>query len=339
LNCKHSVIDSFLASDEIDLAKFRIDYLRNLVDFVVIVESNVTFSGQEKPLYFTEWLSRSAPEFTDRIIIITPSLDSTLTHWEREEISRDHLRSFLLENFCDSHYIASDIDELPSRDQVTNLSDISGTYHFLTPTSYRKANWQLSDSHKNWQRGLMGTVRDIPDLTLGRFQSFPLITGEPGAHLSYYGNGSVEIARKYASFSHIELNKGYFSEDNLISICDQFRIDHLGRSRSEGFGLFKIVDKQISPVINSISLVHPAHFDSKQVLHSNMTRFFMSVWVTSYLSNGPISNFKRKVFPARFYFRYRVLMLLFPPLIELLFSISFSQKRFLSRMYRRRVKN
>jgi hypothetical protein len=35
-----------LASDEIELAKFRIDYLRDLVDFVVIVEGFVALDGK-----------------------------------------------------------------------------------------------------------------------------------------------------------------------------------------------------------------------------------------------------------------------------------------------------
>ena len=50
------VIDAFPGFNEIELAAFRINYLSESVDLVVIAEAKLTHSGIEKPLYFKNWI-------------------------------------------------------------------------------------------------------------------------------------------------------------------------------------------------------------------------------------------------------------------------------------------
>ena len=45
------LIDAFTFNNELDLIEKRLEYLYNYVDRFLIVESNYTHSGKEKPLY------------------------------------------------------------------------------------------------------------------------------------------------------------------------------------------------------------------------------------------------------------------------------------------------
>ena len=46
------IIDAFIFYNEEKMLDFRLKYYSNIVDYFVIVESTITFSGVHKPLYF-----------------------------------------------------------------------------------------------------------------------------------------------------------------------------------------------------------------------------------------------------------------------------------------------
>ena len=48
------VYDSFQFFNELDILKLRMNVLKDVVDYFVISESTVTFSGDPKPLYYNE---------------------------------------------------------------------------------------------------------------------------------------------------------------------------------------------------------------------------------------------------------------------------------------------
>ena len=62
------VVDCFLVNDEIELAKFRIGYLKQVVNYFVIGESSLTHSGNSKVLYFAK--SREAGNFLEENILV-----------------------------------------------------------------------------------------------------------------------------------------------------------------------------------------------------------------------------------------------------------------------------
>jgi len=61
------IFDTFLFYNELDLLELRLNTLGDLVDYFVITEARVTFSGKQKPLYFAENRSRFY-KFEDKII-------------------------------------------------------------------------------------------------------------------------------------------------------------------------------------------------------------------------------------------------------------------------------
>ena len=54
------VFDVFTFYNELDLLELRMEILGDVVDYFVINEATITFTGNEKPLYFQENKERFA---------------------------------------------------------------------------------------------------------------------------------------------------------------------------------------------------------------------------------------------------------------------------------------
>ena len=188
------IIDSFPAFKEIELAQFRMMYLSNLVDLTIIAEARLTQSGLEKPLYFKNWLANQNEEFKSRVVIIEVPLLAASSSWEREIYTREYLFDHIKVNYPSAKFILSDLDEIPSLEQVESLRTTSGLFHFLTPTFYRKINWKLGDQHIRWSHGVMGEVALNIFPNAGRFsKQIPILKSVPGAHFSFISCRTREL--------------------------------------------------------------------------------------------------------------------------------------------------
>ena len=63
------LIDCFIFYNELQLLLFRLEELYEIVDYFVLVESTVTFTGNAKPLYF-EQHKELFHKYIDKIIHI-----------------------------------------------------------------------------------------------------------------------------------------------------------------------------------------------------------------------------------------------------------------------------
>ena len=82
------VYDLFLISDELDWLEIRLNTLSPHVDYFVIVESNMTFTGEPKPLHLKENWSRFSA-FHGQIIhhtIEDPTAGLETSSWSLEEV-------------------------------------------------------------------------------------------------------------------------------------------------------------------------------------------------------------------------------------------------------------
>lgn len=281
------LIDSFLIFDEVDLALFRIKYLSEYVDKVIVAESSLTHSGAIKPLHFSDYLSRVSPSMAHNIEVLRVDLSAFSDSWSREISSREALIHHILANHPNARFINSDLDEIPSLDSVKLFLELPpNNYHFQTQTYYRFANWALLDSHSNWNRGVFGIAKLPFPENGGRFAKLPTIFGiEKGAHLSYLGRNSNSIAKKLESFAHTELNKTALKSREFIEFADQNVVDHLGRSRNRGFGILKILaENQLSSLHKELYQNHPGYFSFPVRVPFLLTRFFASV-VCSIIAN------------------------------------------------------
>ena len=61
------LIDAFTYFNEKELVELRLKYLNSIVDYFVVIESNITFTGKEKKWNFPEVLENNLKEFSHKI--------------------------------------------------------------------------------------------------------------------------------------------------------------------------------------------------------------------------------------------------------------------------------
>lgn len=121
------IYDCFTFYDELEILKIRLHELSEVVDKFVIVESNKTFQGQAKPLFFAENRHLFA-QFESKIIHkicdmsasdpgMTPNW-ATSAAWAREHYQRNFIATALSEIRDDDLVMISDVDEIVSAEAL-----------------------------------------------------------------------------------------------------------------------------------------------------------------------------------------------------------------------------
>ena len=107
------VYDVFPFFNEIDLLEIRLEYLSKFVDYFVITEATTTFSGEKKPLYFSENRDRFK-KFDHQIIHQIVENIPNLSPFERDRYQRDCAKKILINSCLDEDLlIYGDVDEIP----------------------------------------------------------------------------------------------------------------------------------------------------------------------------------------------------------------------------------
>ncbi len=282
------LIDVFLGFDELQLASFRINYLSKFVNRTIIFESNKTHSGMIKPLYFKNWYLTLDSSYQEKISIMEINLDKFSESWDREIFSREFAMNFLRNNFQNEKFILSDIDEIPSISQVQEILTTPGLFHFKTPTYYRKINWALRDNHSNWSRGVAGEVSKAIYPNGARFtKSLPVISKNPGAHLSYLAFDAQKLEKKLLSFAHTEFTDASKDARLIIDMSDEYGLDHLGRFFSKGFGLLRVADSSENDVlVKARKYFSDEYFGKVEFKKSLPIRLYKSAVLTTFYNNS-----------------------------------------------------
>ena len=118
------LLDTFIFYNELDLLLYRLSTLYDVIDHFVIVESTLTFTGKQKPLYYQENISKFE-RFSDKIIYIL--VDDLIEEkniniknkdqWRNEYHQRNSIDKgiSLLNLNNDDLIIISDVDEIPDK--------------------------------------------------------------------------------------------------------------------------------------------------------------------------------------------------------------------------------
>ena len=120
------IIDCFTFFNELDLVEIRLKYLYDVVDHFVIIEADMTHSGNEKPYIFQQSLERFAP-LKDKIIYIPAKMKhfdpGKEVEWKREGYQRECIAMGLKK--IDLHdndlILISDLDEIPDKKILEDL--------------------------------------------------------------------------------------------------------------------------------------------------------------------------------------------------------------------------
>ncbi len=103
-----------------EVLKIRLEELYDSVDYFVLVESNETFRGNEKNLFFKENLEMFQ-KYQDKIIhVICPNI-KTHDPWAREAFQRNYILNGLKFAKRDDIILISDVDEIPNSEGIVEL--------------------------------------------------------------------------------------------------------------------------------------------------------------------------------------------------------------------------
>lgn len=229
------VYDCFMFFNELDLLEIRLNILSPYVDYFIIVESTVTFSGNKKPLYFSDNINRYV-KHKDKIIHIiidhTPDVFTNIAelytddsirseildnlksahhipkhepHWCREFYQRECIKYGLVDCDIDDIIIFSDLDEIPVPDKIPNKMDDS-LYHAKQRMYQYYANVKKQET---WYGTKFCKYSYIKIRSLNMIRSdrnFVNIVDDCGWHFTYLG-GVENIKLKIQSYGHQELNR------------------------------------------------------------------------------------------------------------------------------------
>lgn len=271
---QRKIYDCFLFFNEFDLLKIRLEYLYEHVESFVITESDRTFSGYRKPLFFNErrsefsrwqkkilYLPFSTPRFGSAVMKFLRTRKKK-SNWFVEHAQRDSLSKIVSQLDRDDFFFLTDIDEIWNPETVLRFLqhnpeiqsarlEMDFFYFYLNCKGIGAGNskWSLpffatKNELEKWGSEFRNFSFFSKSLKLSKARSkliLPLIR-DAGWHFSYLG-GERTIAEKLNSFSHQELNVDRFT--NLENI--QARIsrgeDLFGRSEY----LWKFTDLTIFP--------------------------------------------------------------------------------------------
>jgi hypothetical protein len=217
------VWDLFLFSGELDVLEMRLRHLEDAVYRHVLVEADITFSGQPKPFWFAENRDRFGP-WLDKIVHVgvdarelpagidapstspVPLLGFCANAWAREKTQREQCwrGTYCMEDT--DIVLVGDVDELPSlpaMDQLQRQPPVSPVVLGMRDHLFT-VNWM----HPREERGTFAQTygrlegAKLAELRAGRYKFRPL--PESGWHFSWLG-GPDAIRAKAVTTAHQEL--------------------------------------------------------------------------------------------------------------------------------------
>lgn len=222
------VFDCFTIFNELDLVELRLEILDPYVDYFILVESNQTFSGQPKPLYYKENKERFAKWNKKIIHIVVPDIDiPDDNYFIRHYLCYDLIEGALNE-FGEPNDIAfcSDLDEIWNPDILSKVDENS---HSLIQYNYSYYLNYLSN--EEWTGSLMTKVKNIfPGFNKLNRTAKPFPLREGGWHFSNQG-GVEQIIKKIEAYDHANEVLPMLSQFEGYGIKDRMEkgYDFLGR--------------------------------------------------------------------------------------------------------------
>ena len=233
-----NVIDVVLVNDELELAQFRVDYLRGAAAQHYFFEARVSHSGKQKNLNLSSSRLFAGQGGVEVVEVPVPAdILERRSRWEIEEYSRDWAMWFVADRHPNDLVVLCDIDEIPSLGQIEAAKSAACSSPVLSiplVVSYRHANL-VSSEKWDYARAFLGR-NAVPGI---RFRTGRKVAGERGSHLRYVRYGPAAVTRKHADFAHDELDRKEFGDPGLLRVCDEYMLSHLPRFGKGDVGLLR----------------------------------------------------------------------------------------------------
>lgn len=206
------IIDAFPFNDELDMLELRLGQLDSVVDKFVLVETNLTYRGAPKPLYYQD-NKHLFSRWAHKIVAVnsnTPRQGAWYFEIEQRNVLKNVIRD-LNPNENDT-IVFSDCDEIPNPEVVKNYTPDLGLRNLRQFTFYYNFNHMFNYGDRSWSRARIGRVSDFMYWGPYEFRQGPrdLDGSHPyldngGWHASYFGL-LPKIRKKVDSISHDDLS-------------------------------------------------------------------------------------------------------------------------------------
>ena len=242
------IIDAFTFFNEKELIELRIKYLNDFVDYFVIVEADVTYTGKKKNWNFPDILNNKLKKFSHKIkyykMIVDLEKAEREKHpnyiplggtygrsWKIENMQRNYIKEACKDFAAKDIIIISDLDEIPSKEKIKFIK--SCDFQFISPVAFEHFLFHLDCNHLNLEKwiGSIAVTKEIFDkskpqeLRNNRYKISQFVRS--GWSFSSFG-GLNRVKTKFEAFAHEEYNKEEFKND-----------EHLIKCMEDGEDLFK----------------------------------------------------------------------------------------------------
>jgi hypothetical protein len=208
------IYDCFIFNNELDLLEVRLRETFDKVDRYVIVESNITFTGQPKPMHLHDNWQRFLP-WADKITLLqAQGVHADNSAWANEARSRESLAPGIADADAEDYVLLSDADELFRASTFDLMRQHNkSAYGFRLPYFTFKLNYlQLRPYPRPWwpagsavRKNQLTTFESLRNSREVIGHKEGAIIGHAGWHFNNIGSDS-EIREKLSSFSHTEMN-------------------------------------------------------------------------------------------------------------------------------------
>ena len=282
----NKVVDCFMFYNEIDMLKFRLKHLNEVVDYFVIAEATVSHQNTPRNLIFNSLKSELEP-YLNKIVYVAvedmPDGNTSSDNWLRENHQRKALSRGLekLDLRDQDIILLSCCDEIPNNNLISEIkkhginifTDEENLIYKPLHTSPESYNSELSlfymdmywynlttKSKFEWTLSRACTYRKLKEL--GGFQEFiedktSTYYSKGGWHFTFFGNKDF-ITTKIKSFAHDEYNKPEYLNEKEITDRVQNQKDLFGRSHEKFYNI-EIQDNTFLP-FNYLDIITNENF-------------------------------------------------------------------------------
>ena len=222
------VIDTFSFFNELDMLHVRLEYLYDIVDKFVLIESTLDYAGFPKKLYYKE-NKELYNKYNDKIIHVIiddfPDFNQEKNAWVREREQRNRWIKGINDLNDNDVIIINDVDEIPDKDTLARIKFIenlsNNIYSLEQDMYYYNINCKLQDKWYHSKIVNFWTFKNVYHQnasyirTLHLSNKFPIIKNG-GWHFSYFGNIDF-IKNKIKCFAHQEYNNDTYLNDEKIT--------------------------------------------------------------------------------------------------------------------------
>lgn len=230
---RRRIYDMFLVNTELDWLEIRLHELDSEIDYFIILESNITFQAEEKPLYVQEAfkdVERSWDKYRHKIIhqvvdFSHAQLDKDDT-WMHERFTRNALFTQALRSLSGSQapkqgdvLLVGDIDELPRTNTLVALRNCAFPPRVTLRSQFYYYSFQWLHRGVQWHHPQATYFNGYDDTIMPE----DLRSGKPHSelynaawHCSSCFRSMAEMKNKITSFSHKGYNHPYILNEQRM---------------------------------------------------------------------------------------------------------------------------